>query len=273
MSKSSTPAPERPASDRERRAAFRARAEEALRERTIHGRVVMVSTLLAPAEATNVPQRHGQRNSYTDYLCRCEPCSEAYSRYREGRRSWLHSHRTVVHGLNISTLLGTPGYPGHGVVTGTYWYGCECETCVRAKSRPDARAENWTHLVPREDDGVLVSTLLGTQGYPAHGTYSGADWFGCWCEDCRDAKNTLARLGYVLRRAWPSTPPVRGEVSEIARTVFATWQADGAERARERIAGLLRGSMSWTTKDHAAIPAVTDRLMAALGVPAEGPVG
>lgn len=267
MAKASPPVPVT-----DRHSAFRARAQESLKQWKINGRVVLVSTLLAPVNSGQAAA-HGTNTGYNEYLCRCSDCSEAYSRYRKGRREENLGHRERVGDLMVSTLLGTPGYPAHGVVTGTYWYGCECEKCRKSKrdirqgisasgKKPaDVRAENLTHLVPRSSDGVLVSTLLGTEGYPDHGTYSGADWFGCWCEPCRWAKNTLARLRYVLSRNWPGDAP-RGVPSALSREILALWSGS-LSAAREQIEQLLNEHPEWTDTD--ATEDMADRLAAALG--------
>ncbi|GLY49172.1 hypothetical protein [Lentzea sp. NBRC 102530] len=236
--------------DRERHTAFRARAREGLRRHTIGGRTVMVSSLLfSPGTAGEVC--HGDPTGYTEYLCRCELCTTAYSAYRLELRENNLSRRELVDGVWISTLLGTEQYPPHGVVTGSYWYGCYCPKCVVAKKdsrrRSNARAENLTHLIPREVDEVMVSTLLGTEGHPDHGTYSGADWYGCWCEECRWAKNTCARLNYVLRRDWP-VEPGRGEVSALSREIMAA-SSGNALMLRERIEQLLREHPIWRDTD------------------------
>lgn len=248
----------------DRHAAFRDRAREALRERTINGRMVLVSTLLAPAGSAPL-LAHGTQTGYSEYLCRCNDCSRAYSEYRQQLREANLEHRREVSGRMVSTLLGSKGYPKHGVVTGTYWYGCECKRCQQAKaasrSQADMRAVNLTHLVPRADDGVLVSTLLGTGDNPEHGTYTGADWYGCWCEECRWAKNTLARLYYLLRRNWPQETPERGAVSGLARDILALWSGD-VELARGHIGALLRDHPDWESAEDAAV--MTDRLAAAL---------
>lgn len=248
----------------DRHAAFRERAKEALRERTIGGRVVLVSTLLAPAGSSPL-LAHGVHTGYSEYLCRCDDCSQAYSDYRQQLRENNLAKRKQVGGRMVSTLLGSKGYPKHGVVTGTYWYGCECKRCQQAKansrSQADVRAVNLTYLVPRTDDGVLVSTLLGTGDNPDHGTYSGADWYGCWCEPCRAAKNTLARLYYVLRRNWPQDPPPRGAVSELSRRIMAhDWGAAGV--AHGQVARMLSEHPAWSRSD--VIDEVADKLTAAL---------
>jgi len=239
-----------PVSDYDRHTQFRARALDGLRERTINGRVVMVSILLAPAGSGLTPA-HGTSAGYAEYLCRCERCSEAYSVYRQHLREQNLLYRKEVKGRMVSTLLGGKNSPKHGVVTGTYWYGCECKPCQQAKrdsrSQADTRAEYLTHLVPREDDGVLVSTLLGTEGYPEHGTYVGADWYGCWCEQCRWAKNTVARLYYLLRRDWPGRP-ARGAVSALSRAIVAVWSGS-LPAAREQIVQLLRDHPVWAATD------------------------
>lgn len=248
----------------DRHAAFRDRAKEALRERTIGGRVVLVSTLLAPAGSAPLLS-HGMHTGYSEYLCRCDDCSQAYSEYRQQLRTFNHRHRKAVGDRMVSTLLGSKGYPKHGVVTGTYWYGCECKRCQKAKAssraQADVRAVNLTYLVPREDDGVLVSTLLGTGDNPDHGTYTGADWYGCRCEPCRAAKNTLARLYYVLRRNWPQDPPQRGAVSELARTILADCSGD-AVAVRGKIQRLLIEHPAWARSD--AADEVAEKLAAAL---------
>ena len=273
MAKAKAPRKPEPTPAKDRHSAFRARAREALVEvRTpITNRPYLVSTLLAPAESS-AHLRHGTCNGYTEYMCRCDICCDAYSRLRLDRREDNLRHRKRVDGVLVSTLLGTPGYPAHGVVTGTYWYGCDCEPCRTAKTEnrqgtaasgkkaADVRAENLTHLAPRESDGVLVSTLLGTEGYPDHGTYSGADWFGCWCEDCRDAKNTLGRLTYVLRRNWPATPE-RGQLSALARDILNVRSTD-PQTEREQIGELLRAWPVWSEAD--PIEAMTDKLVQAL---------
>lgn len=249
----------------DRHAAFRARAQEALRERVnSSGRMVLVSTLLAPAGSAPL-LAHGTHTGYSEYLCRCDDCSRAYAEYRQQLRGWNLGNRKQVGNRMVSTLLGSKGYPKHGVVTGTYWYGCECNRCQQAKaasrSQADMRAENLTHLVPRADDGVLVSTLLGTGDNPDHGTYSGADWYGCWCEPCRAAKNTLARLYYVLRRNWPQDPPQRGAVSELSRTILADCSGD-AVAVREQVRRMLSDHPAWSGSD--LIDEVADKLTATL---------
>lgn len=250
----------------DRHTAFRARAQEALRERVINGRVVLVSTLLAPAGSSSALS-HGARNGYSEYMCRCPDCSRAYSEYRQELRESNLRHRKETNGRLVSTLLGSKGYPKHGVTTGTYWYGCECSKCRKAKQdsrEGDSRAVNLTHLVPREDDGVLVSTLLGTDGNPDHGTYSGADWYGCWCEECRAAKNTLARLCYQLRRNWPQETAERGAVSELAREILAAWNGED-DKARARIETVLNEHYAWSGTD--SIPAMAEKLADTVSAP------
>ena len=52
------------------------------RGRCFDSRTVIDGRLVALVE----PERHGNRNTYNSYGCRCQPCSAAAASYRKARR-------------------------------------------------------------------------------------------------------------------------------------------------------------------------------------------
>lgn len=78
--------------------------------------------------AGTVEVEHGTLNAYTNYLCRCDECRAAQSRYakaaRDKRRRSLATAENVPHG-NMNTYVS---------------WGCRCDPC-RATNRERVRKQ------------------------------------------------------------------------------------------------------------------------------------
>lgn len=148
------------------------------RKRSTKGR--RISTLLG---TPGYPE-HGTLQGKALYGCQCRDCTARDSRERIAIRHHHKAHRVPdEHGRLVSTLLGTPGYPEHGSVSGYSYYHCGCALCVTTQKNKPVRSFLLSKI--REDEnGRKVSTLLGTRGHPKHGSRSGLSVYGCHCEEC-----------------------------------------------------------------------------------------
>lgn len=85
-----------------------------------------------------VPEwRHGSPSTYSNWACRCWPCTDAHTRQTSDRRDTRYAERTLIDGRLVTQ------HPGaiHGRV-GTYnYWGCRCSPCTAAavQTQRDAR--------------------------------------------------------------------------------------------------------------------------------------
>jgi hypothetical protein len=113
--------------------------------------------------------RHGTANGYNNYLCRCEPCRQAWATYtREtNHRRGINLPRAERIALQREEAEARDY---HGTENGYTKHRCRCHQCTEAA--------NWAKRLRRDGLGV---TKHGT-----HGGYTN----GCRCDQCRTA--TLA---------------------------------------------------------------------------------
>lgn len=74
--------------------------------------------------------RHGHRGSYTNFMCRCEPCTSAWRKATSRRRAERYAMRELVGGWWVST-----GPVEHGMASTYHNWGCQCGPCRFAAAR------------------------------------------------------------------------------------------------------------------------------------------
>jgi hypothetical protein len=81
---------------------------------------------LAPGD-----KRHGTRNGYQYYGCRCEDCRGANRDH--GRAEYL-KHHPGARSYRTPPLVETPDDPRHGTANGYVNHGCRCQPCRDANA-------------------------------------------------------------------------------------------------------------------------------------------
>lgn len=76
------------------------------------------------AEGAN---QHGKPATYTNWGCRCDPCTDAHRDYMQSQREARMQQRELVDGRMVST-----GAPRHGTASTYVNWACRCEDCGTA---------------------------------------------------------------------------------------------------------------------------------------------
>ncbi|SLG39603.1 Uncharacterised protein [Mycobacteroides abscessus subsp. abscessus] len=84
------------------------------------------------------PHGNGTTNGYSNYGCRCEPCSVAWAKYCTELRKFRASRGAMVDGCWY-----VPNAP-HGTAGGYNNYGCGCERCTAAWAKASRRRAKAT---------------------------------------------------------------------------------------------------------------------------------
>lgn len=145
--------------------------------------------------------KHGTRNLYENYGCRCSKCRVANADYRRERRL-----------VSSAVMMADPTDPKHGTVNGYANYGCRCERCRKANAqeqrrRRQARArggvsEEYVALLRAGQDGKCAACGedlgSGEHYLPEGDTYSE----GLLCSPCHRIAVVLsgASVDEALRR-------------------------------------------------------------------------
>lgn len=94
---------------------YQNRLDNLARRELVDGRLV----------ATQVPdERHGTLTIYTNYGCRCIPCTVANRAKQFEQREYRFSRRVLINGRMVAVEA-----PTHGRNTYSNW-GCRCEVCT-----------------------------------------------------------------------------------------------------------------------------------------------
>jgi len=95
------------------------------RKGRLDSRIVVDGRLVAPVP----PEKHGRASTYTNWGCRCQPCTEAQTSTFEATRRERFKRRQLVNGRLVAT-----GNVQHGLATTYVNWGCRCPDCCRGMS-------------------------------------------------------------------------------------------------------------------------------------------